>query len=147
MTLQCWVMMLIRVVDLPGAAAEGQSIFNQGSSQHSQLTLMTYAAAVLGKMLVLCAYHPSALLKTTSALMGLSVEKECKLDVMRFAGFELITLLRVSGWALVCVCVCVCITADERACLVSRGTSSHLHPQRVTNHTHTCAHRAARTSV
>jgi len=53
-------------------------------------------AAALGKMLSLCAYHPSALLKTSSALMGCSVEKSCKLDVMRYAGFEMITLLRVS---------------------------------------------------
>lgn len=56
----------------------------------------TCDVAALGKMLSLCAYHPSALLKTSSALMGCSVEKECKLDVMRYAGFEMITLLRVS---------------------------------------------------
>ncbi|KAF5842125.1 hypothetical protein DUNSADRAFT_9084 [Dunaliella salina] len=52
---------------------------------------------VLGKMLPLCSYHPSALLKTTSTLMGCSVEKECKLDIMRYAGFELIQLLRNSS--------------------------------------------------
>jgi hypothetical protein len=46
-------------------------------------------------MLSLCSYHPSALLKATAALLGCSVEKECKLDIMRYAGYEMITLLRV----------------------------------------------------
>lgn len=50
-------------------------------------------------MLSQCAFHRPTLLKATAALMGVAVEKESKVPVMRAAGVELVKLLKVG-----CVC-------------------------------------------
>lgn len=50
---------------------------------------------VLADMLVHCAFHRGTMLAATSALMGVSVEKESKVPVMLFAGKELVHLVKV----------------------------------------------------
>ena len=59
-------------------------------------SLLYLRLAALSKLLTLCAFHPGgSLLRTTCALLGCTVEKESKLEVMRCAGKELVTLLQV----------------------------------------------------
>lgn len=50
----------------------------------------------LGLMLTYCAYHQGCMRKATSALMGISVEKECKVPVVLNAGKQLVKLMQSS---------------------------------------------------
>jgi len=87
-------------------------------------TALREAGAIkqLGIMLVHCGFHPGCVLASSSALMGLSVEKESKVHIMLYAGQSLVKLMTTSkDDRLVC---------NARAAIQS--ASEHLEARRIT---------------
>ncbi|GFH14849.1 uncharacterized protein HaLaN_10975 [Haematococcus lacustris] len=82
----------------------------------------TRAIEMLATMLSHCMAHRGAMLKATSALLGVSVEKESKVPVMLFAGVQLVRLVKDSPDEY--------LVANARAAVVS--ASEHLEARSMT---------------